>query len=248
MLGPPLTLVWGAGLVALWRRPQWRPIRFLAVTFPVLLVLVFVLGSQAYYPFGLVSALFAVGCVPTADWLTRGAAGRVTTVAVLGGINALVSVVIALPLIPVASLDSTPIPGMNQVVQDSVGWPAYVRQVAAAYRSVPVSDRTRTTVIASNYGEAGALDRYSRKNGLPRIFSAHNQLYFQGRPPDRMTTAVVVGGQADEAKGLFRTCRSAGRLDNGIDVDNEEQGEPIVICQGPQGGWARIWPQLKHED
>ena len=193
-------------------------------------------------------ALFAVGCVPTADWLARGSTGRIATVAVLGGINALVSLVIALPLIPIASLGNTPIPDVNQAVQDSVGWPAYVRQVAAAYRSVPTSDRPRTTIVASNYGEAGALARYGAKNGLPQAYSAHNQLYFQGRPPADMTTAVVVGGQVDEAKGLFRTCRAAGRLDNGRDVDNEEQDEPIAVCQDPVGGWATIWPQLEHED
>jgi hypothetical protein len=248
MLGPPLTIVWGAGLVALWRRPEWRPIKFLAVTFPVLLVLVFLLGSQPYYPFGLLGALFAVGCVPTADWLVRGGTGRVATVAVLGGINALVSAVIALPLTPLADLGNSPIPGMNQTVQDSVGWKAYVRQIAAAYHSVPAADRPRTTIVASNYGEAGALDRYGAEHGLPHAYSAHNQLYFQGRPPADMNVAVIVGGQAHETEALFSTCRPAGHLDNGLDVDNEEQQEPIVVCQGPQGGWGTVWPRLKHED
>ena len=42
--------------------------------------------------------------------------------------------------------------------------------------------------------------------------------------------------------------RIVGRLDNRVDVDNEEQGEPIAICHDPVGGWARIWPRLKHED
>jgi hypothetical protein len=243
-----LTIVWAAGLVAIWRRPEWRPIRFLAVSFPALLALVFLLGSQDYYPFGLVAVLFAVGCVPTADWLARGGAGRVATVAVLGGVNALVSALIALPLIPLGSVGNTPIPDINQTAQDSIGWPAYVRQVAAAYRTVPPADRPRTTVFASNYGEAGALDRYGRKNGLPHVYSAQNQLYFQGRPPDGMTIAVVVGGQVDEAKALFHACRSAGHLDNHVDVDNEEQDEPIAVCRDPIGGWIKIWPQLKHED
>jgi hypothetical protein len=196
----------------------------------------------------LVGALFAVGCVPTADWLARGSTGRIAIVAVLGTVNALVSAVLALPLIPLAQVGKTPVPGVNQVVQDSVGWPAYVRQVAAAYHSVPTIDLPRTTVVASNYGEAGALARYGAKHGLPHIYSAHNQLYFQGRPPTNMTIAVVVGGEAYEAGGLFRTCAPAGHLDNGIDVDNEEQGEPIVVCRDPVGGWARVWPRLKHED
>ncbi|HEU5267536.1 MAG TPA: glycosyltransferase family 39 protein [Jatrophihabitans sp.] len=248
MFGPPLVAVWGAGLVALWRRPQWRSIRFLVPALPALLVLVFVMGSQPYYEFGLVAALFAIGCVPTADWLARGGPGRLVTVVVLGVVNAVIAALVALPLVPLDDLGATPIAGLNQTVGDTVGWPAYVRQVAAAYRGVPAVQRATTTIVASNYGEAGAIDRYGPALGLPRVYSGQNQLYFQGRPPDSATTAVVVGGQVDDARGLFRSCRPAGKLDNGVDVDNEEQGEPIVVCRGPIGGWAAVWPKFKHED
>ncbi len=57
------------------RRAEWRPVRFLAAAFPVLLVLVFVMGAQVYYPFGLLAVLFAVGCVPVSDVLARTRAG-----------------------------------------------------------------------------------------------------------------------------------------------------------------------------
>ncbi len=67
MLGPPLVPVWIAGLVALWRD---RAVRFLAVAFPVLLVLVFVMGAQFYYPFGLLAVMFAAGCVPSWRWVS----------------------------------------------------------------------------------------------------------------------------------------------------------------------------------
>jgi 4-amino-4-deoxy-L-arabinose transferase-like glycosyltransferase len=248
LLGPPLVAVWLAGVVAIWRRPQWRPIRFLAAALPVLLALVFILGSQPYYEFGLLSALFAVGCVPTAGWLARGRRGRLITVAVLGGVNAAVSAVIALPLVPIADLGRTPVPAINQAVGDTIGWPVYVRQVAGAYRSLAVADQTHAAVVASNYGEAGALDRYGPTWHLPHTYSAQNQLYFQGRPPDTSTIAIVVGGQADQAKRLFSTCRQTGQLNNGRAVDNEEQHEPILICRHPIGGWGAVWPALKHED
>lgn len=248
LLGPPLVAVWLAGVLAVWRRPQWRPLRFLAAALPVLLALVFILGSQPYYEFGLLSALFAVGCVPTAGWLTRGRKGRLITVAVLGGVNATVSAVIALPLIPIAGLASTPVPAINQATGDTVGWPAYVRQVADAFGTLPAADRRHTAVVASNYGEAGALDRYGPAWHLPRPYSAQNQLYFQGRPPATDTLAIVVGGEADQARQLFSGCRQSGKLNNGVDVDNEEQGEPILICRHPIGGWGAVWPALKHED
>lgn len=247
MFGPPLVVVWVAGLVALWRRPAWAGIRFLVPTLPVLLVLVFIMGTQPYYEFSLVAALFAIGCVPTADWLARGGIGQLVAVVGLGVVNAVIAALVALPLVPVEDVGSTPIAGLNQTTGDTVGWPTYVTQVAAAYRKVPAAQRPTTTVLASNYGEAGAIDRFGPAFGLPQVYSAHNQLYFQGHPPESARTAVVFGGQVGQAERYFRSCRTVGHLDNLVGVDNEEQGEPIAICSDPVGGWAAIWPKLKHE-
>lgn len=249
LLGPPLVVIWISGVVALWRRPQWRPIRFLAAALPVLLALVFILGSQSYYPLPLIGMYFAIGCVPTCDWVVRRRVGaRRTVVAAVVAVNAVVSAIIALPLIPVGALHDTPVPGINQAVADSVGWPAYARQVDAVYQGLPAAGRARTVVVASNYGEAGALARYGPALGLPHGYSAQNQLYFQGRPPASATVVVFVGGEVDYAATLFASCSTVAHLDNDVHVDNEEQGQPVAVCRGPVGGWSTVWPRLKHED
>ncbi len=111
LLGPPLVAVWVAGWIAVWRRADWRPIRFLAPAFVILVALVFVMGSQPYYEFGLLSALFALGCVPTADWMARGRRSRLLDIAALGTVNAGVSAVIALPLVPVPDWATRRFPG-----------------------------------------------------------------------------------------------------------------------------------------
>lgn len=247
LLGPPLTVVWVVALRTLWTEPQWRAIRFLAAALPVLLVLTFAMGTQPYYPLPLVSALFAIGCVPTTRWL-QGRRWRAVTVVAAVAVNAVVSAVIALPLLPVGVLGSTPVPGINTAAADTVGWPRYADRVAAAYRGLTPTDRAHATVVASNYGEAGALTRYGPAGGLPHIYSAHNQLYFQGRPPDSASIAVVVGGEAARAGRLFASCRTVGHLNNNVDVDNEEQDQPIAVCADPVGGWSAVWPMLRHQD
>ncbi|MFL6161996.1 MAG: glycosyltransferase family 39 protein [Jatrophihabitantaceae bacterium] len=245
LLGPPLVPIWLAGLVGLLRRPAWRPIRFVAVGFPVLLLLVFVLGSQPYYPFGLLAALYAIGCVPTADWLRRGIARRNWVIAGVA-VNAAVSLLIGLPLLPLSVLGSSPVPGINQVARDTVGWPTYVAEVGAVYATLPAADRGRTVIIASNYGEAGAIDRYGRQ--LPAVYSGQNALYEQGRPPAAATVAIMVGGQFRSVAALFADCQLRARLDNRVDVDNEEQQRPIALCRDPIGGWQAIWPKFYHLD
>ena len=111
LLGPPLVPVWCAGWVALARRPAWRPVRFLAVSFPVLLVLCAVAGGQVYYPVGLLVVLFAAGCVPVADVLARAAGWWRPVVVAAVVLNAVVAAVVALPLLPVTVLGRHAGPG-----------------------------------------------------------------------------------------------------------------------------------------
>jgi hypothetical protein len=75
----------------------------------------------------------------------------------------------------------SPVPGINQVARDSVGWPTYVRQIGSVYAALPIADRVHAVIVASNYGEAGAVDRYGSRYALPRVYSGQNQLYYQAR-------------------------------------------------------------------
>ena len=247
LLGPPLVPIWIAGLVALWRRPDWRPVRLLVPALAVVVVETFVGGGQVYYPTGLLIVVFAAGCVPAAEFLGRSHPWRVAAVVGIA-LNAAVSATIGLPLVPIASLGGTPVPSINQAVGDTVGWPRYVQQVANVYATVPAADRDHTVVIASNYGEAGALYRYGGRYHLPRPYSAQNQLWFDARPPDATTTVVVVGGQLAELRDHFATCTQRATLDNGVGVDNEEQGEPVAVCTGPGEPWPALWKALQHYD
>ena len=246
-LGPPLAAVWIAGIAALLRRPQWRPVRFVAAAFPFLLVFSFAAGGQIYYPSGLLTVLFAAGCVPTAEFLAGRPAWRAVAVAAVA-LNAAVAAVVSLPVLPVPVLAASPVPGMNQVSGDQVGWPAYVEQIAAVHRSLPAGGAQDAVLIASNYGEAGALARYGPALGLPAAYSGHNELQFLAAPPDSSGPVIVVGGQADTARRLLTGCRTAGVLDHGVGVENEEQGQEILVCSPPTSGWRELWPSFAHFD
>ncbi|NJC21104.1 4-amino-4-deoxy-L-arabinose transferase-like glycosyltransferase [Arthrobacter pigmenti] len=243
LLGPPLVPVWVAGLVALFRRPQWRKARFLAAAFPFLLVFAFAAGGQIYYPYGLLAVLFAAGCVPVAEFFRGRPGWRAWAVAAVV-VNSVVSAVIALPLLPVSVLGNSPVPDINQLAADQVGWHTYVERIAEVYGQQPEA----AVIITSNYGEAGAMARYGPELGLPMPYSGHNQLYFEGVPPDGTTTAVIVGGQIRTVAQQFELCETAATLDNGVGVDNEEQGQPITVCTGPLAPWSELWPAFRHFD
>src|SRR5258706_3250860 len=163
--------------------------------------------------------------------------------------NTAVRLVLALPLLPVDVLGDTPIPAINQATRDQIGWPAYTREVAAAYAALPESDRAKPVIVTGNYGEAGALDRYGPDYRLPPpIYSGQNELYEYGPPPEAATVAVAVGLPLPYLQARFGSCAAAGVLDNGVGVDNEEQGRIIAVCRDPVGGWAAAWPRFQHFD
>jgi hypothetical protein len=233
LLGPPLAVLWAAGLRALWRDPR---LRFFVPAFVLLLVFTFVSGAQPHYPMFLLPVPFAAGVVAMERHL-----GRVW--GALFAVNGAVSLVLGLPIIPVGSVGGTPVPGVNLLAQDSIGWPSYVRQVTEVYDALP--DRAHAAVFTSNYGEAGAIAHF--RPDVP-VYSAQNALYDQARPPDGVTTVVVVGGQYPEVRRMFGRCSVRARLDDGVDVDNEEQGLPIAVCSDADAPWSRLWPRLRHLD
>lgn len=252
-LGFGLTVVWIVGLVALWRRPQWRPLRFLVVAYPVVLMFVFAGGTQIYYAVGLVTVLYAAGCVVVGDWLASRPSRRSRVAWQFGVValvvtNAVPSALIGLPLVPVDALGQTPIGEINQTARDAVGWEAYVAQVAEVYDALPPQDQEDAVIVTLNYGEAGALAVLGREHGLPWPYSGHNELHRYGPPPQEARVAVVIGGSAVGWSRFFESCTTEGVLDNGVGVDNEEQGRDVEVCRAPIGGWAAVWPELAHLD
>ncbi|MDF2575204.1 MAG: hypothetical protein K0S05_2116, partial [Agromyces sp.] len=248
LTGPLLVPVWVAGIVALLRRRSWRDIRLLIGAFAVVVVFTFVGSSQFYYPLGMLQVLLAIGCVPTAEWM-RTRARRVLVWSAVA-LNGAISAVIALPLVPVDVVGTTPLASINQVTADSIGWTRYVEQIADAAGSVPGAP-----IITSNYGEAGAVARFGADAGLEvgrdrdgGVFSGHNELWLQGEPTDASDDAVFVGFGPRLLAPLFDSCEVHGRLDNGLGVDNEEQELPITVCRGIRMPWSEAWPRFAHLD
>ena len=244
MLGPPLVLVWGTGIVWLLRRERRAEVGYLVVAAAVLIAFTEASGAQPHYPIHLLAVMYAAGCVPIVRWLAQRRAVRAIAVALVA-VNAAVSLVLALPVVPLSRVGDTPLPDIGPLVADQVGWPRYVEQVAAAYRG---SELHPTEVITSNYGEAGAIARLGPALGLPRPVSGQNSLATVARPADDSRVVLVVGYQLDQVADSFESCDVVDHLDNGVHVDNEEQGAPVAVCQGPREPWRVLWPRFHHLD
>lgn len=237
LVGPVLAVFWVMALLGLFRRPDWRPLRFLAVAFVVVVLFVLVGGTQFYYTAGMLGVLVAIGAVPVADWVSTRARRR--AIVALLVVNALGCAVAALPVLPVRAFGASGLAAINSAAADQVGWPQYAEQVRHA-----AADAGADVIITSNYGEAGALDRFG-SGGVP-VVSGHVELWHLDRPPEDAEVVVIVGGES--AQHWFASCREVAELDNGVGVDTEEQGEPVLVCARPQEPWPQLWERFRHLD
>jgi 4-amino-4-deoxy-L-arabinose transferase-like glycosyltransferase len=243
LVGPLLAPVWIAGLLRLFRDPAVRDFRFLAWSWVVLAVVFMATGGKPYYLAGLLPALLGAGSVWVDDWLERGRQGvRKVVLTVAIALSALAGLLIALPVLPAKDADA--IVAMNGDVGETIGWPKFTRTVASVYDEQRASEPA--VILTQNYGEAGAIDRYGRALGLPGAYSGHNAYGYWGPPPGSAGPVIAIGlDPADRAEQL-RDCRLAARIDNGLGIDNDEQGTGVYVCAGPRRSWSSEWPAIRH--
>jgi hypothetical protein len=127
---------------------------------------------------------------------------------------------------------------------DTVGWPELADQVAAVYDSLPAAERRHATILASNYGEAGALDLYGPARGLPPSISVH-MTYYLWRPAHVDDhTVIVVGYSAAEVSRAFADVEPVASITMPDGVHNEEVGQPILIARQPRQPLDQLWPGM----
>jgi 4-amino-4-deoxy-L-arabinose transferase-like glycosyltransferase len=245
LAGVWLSPVWAAGLVRLLRGGALRWCRALGVACIVLAAVFTVTGGKPYYLGGMFPVLLAAGAQPAIDWIRRGRARLRTGLVTAAVILTLTAIPVTLPAVPVTDVHSTPVVALNYDAGETIGWPAYVRQISAVYRSLPAAQRSTAIVLASNYGEAGAVDHFGRVYGLPAAYGVQNAYWYWGPPPAVATAAVAVGFDQQTLAPVCGGLRLAARLNNHLGVHDDEQGAPVWVCSVLRHSWTVIWPSLR---
>jgi Dolichyl-phosphate-mannose-protein mannosyltransferase len=250
MVSPLLVPVWIAGLVTSWRNPAMRAVRAVPVAFGLLAAAYLVGDGKAYYLASLYPTVIALGSLPTAAWLSRGhPRGRMVALGAAIGLSALVSAVIALPVLPEQNLPGSASLALNPDLGETVGWPQFIATVSSVWHSLPPGTRAHAVIFTQNYGEAGAADVLGGADGLPKAFSGHNGFSLWGVPAADRTTTVVLGfSPARSADPYFTGCRTVATITNPAKVDNGEYGDPVLVCSGLRAPWSQLWPRLRHYD
>jgi hypothetical protein len=242
--GIVLTPVWVAGLWWCLRQPEARRFRPAGIAAVITLVLFFLAGGKPYYAGAIYTFLFAAGAIPIERRLARHTL-RPARVATALALTTAVGAAIAVPLLPAAALATVPLQKINYDLAETIAWPREVALVAREYHALPPGQRASTAILAGNYGEAGAIDRYGPGAGLPPAFSGANNFWYWGPPPARDMSAIAVNIDPALLRRLFTSVRQVAVFRNGLGVSDDEQGAVIYRATGLRTSWAAAWPLLR---
>jgi 4-amino-4-deoxy-L-arabinose transferase-like glycosyltransferase len=256
MTGPAFFLA-VAGAVALIGRGALERYRSVGIAAVATFVLLGVLHGKPYYAGPVYPMLFAAGSV----WIEQLSRARVRsavtwTVGLAAAGYGIIAAPLGLPIVPpepmaryAARLGVGAVTQTNWGAQlslpqdyaDMLGWREKVDAVAMVVASLPPEERERAVLYGDNYGQAGALDLYGRRQGLPPVVSLAGSFYLFG-PGDRPgEVLVLLGVEPEDLQDL--QCRSLvmpARVTNPWGVP-EERDVPIVVCRGPNTTVQEIW-------
>jgi hypothetical protein len=243
--GPLLFPVSAAGLIWILRTQVAAPWRAIGIAALVALALVVISGGKAYYAIGTVPVFMAAGAILLDRWLARGhfrlKAGSFGTAAVLSG--ALIAY-LTLPILPLATYAASSLPSTVPDTANEVGWPQFVATVENVVATLPADQRAHAVILTNDYSEASPLVLLG--TGLPPVYSGHNSFWDWGPPPSDRTVVVHVGDwRPTDWSRFFVGCHVVAQVDNGLGIENAEQGKDVSVCTGLRAPWTTLWPGLR---
>src|SRR5262249_19176740 len=132
---------------------------------------------------------------------------------------------------------------LPQDYADMLGWEEQVAAVAHAYETLPEARRPEAVLMARNYGQAGGLEFFGPRYGLPRTILLPDNFPLLPVPPDRSCEVVVtVGIPMQDLAQFFSSVQLVARLDDAWRVP-EEREIPICIAENPIRDLREAWHQ-----
>lgn len=258
-LGPLASPVWLGGLLWYFFGREGKRFRFLGWCYVIVLGLFIFLHGKTYYPLPVYPLLMAAGGVafenfvrpPHRRWLRFAFPALIVIVG-------LVCVPFGVPLLPVETFlryssgvpafhinaeRDTPVP-LPQLYADMFGWENMAGVIAGVYRNLPPAERAGCAIVAGNYGEAGAIDYYGPKLGLPKAIGGHNSYFDWGPRQYSGDCAIIFGERATESAAFF------GQVERVATISNPhamaiEQNVPVLLCHKPIAPLSVLWPRFK---
>jgi len=248
LLGFPL---WLTGLYFYLVSPKGSRFRMLGWMYVVPLVLFAVLKARGYYLGAAYPMLYAAGSVLGEQWLVATRRSWAIAIRALVRTALLADIVMLGALLPVGHINSpwwAFASKANGDLREEVGWEELTQTAAQIRDGLPAEDRAHLGILAGNYGEAGAINLYGERYGLPRAISGINSFWARGYGDPPPQTLIVIGLSRGFLERNFASCQMAGHTWNRFGVKNEEAEDhpDIFVCRGLRQPWPDFWKDFQY--
>lgn len=247
------TLVWLPGLWFLWTRQEGR-YRSILFLFAGVILLLLALQGKPYYTLGMYPVMMAAGGWAWENLLHRRwlrlALPLLLVVLLIPGAP------LALPLFPPSQMaeycrwagrnlgldfvtrweDGRQHP-LPQDFADMLGWPEIGQAATDAFQQLPPG--TPVMIYGENYGQAGAVDYFGRRAGLPPAVSFADT-YRLWLPETTQATALIYINDelGPDVAALFSDIRPIGSV---RDTFAREFGTTVYLCRQPRKNLGEFW-------
>lgn len=260
LLVHPLTaLIWITGLVALLLSKRLRQFRFLGVSYVVSFIAFVVLKGKNYYLAPIYPMLLAAGAVMIElgverirqAWLkpamivlllAAGAWFAPLVVPVLP-VDQFVGYLNKMPFKPPRSEHSHEHALLPQHYADQFGWEELAAKTAEAWSRLTPSERNDCAIFGQNYGQAGAIDFFGPRYGLPPAISGHQTYYLWGPRGYSGNCMIVLDDDKETLERLYEHVELVGTSDHPYAL---EHNITVHLCKGAKfGSLQAIWTKVK---
>jgi len=135
---------------------------------------------------------------------------------------------------------------LPQIFADQFGWEEMAAAVGRIYNGLPPEIREKTAIFGQNYGQAGAIDLFGPKYGLPRAISGHQSLFLWGPGNCSGESVIVLQGRQQDLEREYAAVRKVARVEHPYSMPYEHFD--VYYCQGLKQPVSEVWPHVKNWD
>jgi hypothetical protein len=134
---------------------------------------------------------------------------------------------------------------LPQFLADQFGWPELTEAVARVHNELTSAEKAQCVIFTSNYGEAGAIDFFGHRYGLPRAISGHNNYYLWGPGTRSGSVMIAVNANRADLEMWYHQVDLVGHTPSHPYAMPDLANRPIYLCHRPRVPLAQVWPRVK---
>ena len=258
---PATLLVWPAGLYYYLLTKGGKPYQAFGWIYVLLFALFAIWNAKAYFLAPAYPILFAAGALVVErfirwrewHWL------KPVSVSFLLISGAIVAPVAVVPVLPVEALAKITEPvggnaGLESEAREAAeipqpfafreGWEDLAETVARVHRALPEEEWEESCVLAGDFGEAGALDLFGPRYGLPQVISGHNNFYLWGPGDCTGEVVISVGVPLEKLQEVFGSVEQADTVECEYCMPKQDD-LPVYVARDSKLPFEEAWPQFK---